>query len=109
MNRYLHARRCGVHNHVSIFEVNDSMHQRLRMNQHLDFLEIKAEKYGGFYHFKSLVHESGRVNGNFLAHIRPSRMFQNLIKFYICKFISRFTEKWPAGSGKDYFFNILVN
>ena len=53
------------------------MHDRLRMNHHLDLPAVQVEQPAGLDDLQGLVHQRGRVDGDFRPHV-PGGMGQGL-------------------------------
>ena len=82
------------------------MNNALRMNDHLYLLGLQIKQPSGFNHFKSFIHQCGRINSDFSSHI-PVRMLQGMFPFYIDQIIGLSSKKRTTGSRKNYFFNFV--
>ena len=77
LDRQLHVRGTQLGDHRTIHKFYHGMHDRLRVNHHVDLLAGKIEQPAGFDDLQGLVHEGGRIDGNFRPHV-PSGVGQGL-------------------------------
>ena len=82
LDRQAHIRHAQLSLHRSIGKLHGTMHDALRMNQHLYLLGRNAKEPLCFCHLKPLVHQRSRVDGNLGTHI-PGRMLEELLYLVI--------------------------
>ena len=75
LNRQLHIGRTQLSNHRAIDEFDQRMHDRLRMNHHVDLIGSQVEQPAGFDDLQGLVHHRGRIDRDLRPHV-PGGMAQ---------------------------------
>ena len=99
-----HAQLCL---HRAIDELHGRVDNRLRMDEHLDFLSWYAEKPAGLHHLEAFVHERGRVDGDFRTHV-PRGVLQGVgsgdgLQLLFCELAER-----TARAGEQNLFYFVV-
>ena len=75
LNRQLHVGAAQLRDDRSVDELDHRMHDRLRMNQHVDVACGQIEQPVRLDHLEPFVHERRRIDGDLAAHA-PGRMLQ---------------------------------
>ena len=63
--------------HRTVLELNGTVDDALRMDQHLYLIGFDAEEPFGLDHLETLVHHRGRVDGDLGTHV-PCRVLQGV-------------------------------
>src|SRR5215471_20981853 len=80
---------------------NKAVHNRLRVDEHVEFLRRQGKQKMGLYELEALVHKRGAVDGDFRAH-RPIWMRNRLLGRYgLHPLESPFPERPARGSKRD--------
>ena len=61
----------------AVGELDHAVHDRLRVHDHVDPVEVDAEQLVGLDHLEALVHERRRVDRDLGAHV-PGRVLQRV-------------------------------
>ena len=84
------------------------MHNRLRVNQHLNLVSFYAEEPFGFDHLETLVHHRSRVDGDLCTHI-PCRVAQGVSLGHMGNLLHRLqTERTARGRQQDLLDGVLI-
>ena len=100
LERHAHVGGPELRQDRAIHKFDHGMNGRLRMDDHVNFVEVHAEEPARFDHFEALVHERGGVDGDALAHF-PVGMRQGLLGRHFCELGGGGRPKRAAGSGED--------
>ncbi len=73
LNRVFHIGYAELRDNRAVNHFDERMHDRLRMHDDRNFISRKTEQPARFDNFQTFVHQSRRVNRNFVAHF-PIRM-----------------------------------
>ena len=105
MYRQPHVRCTELCLDSAIGKLNRGMHNRLRMNEHLDLLHRHAEEPFGFDDFKTFVHHRGGVDRDLRAHL-PIRVFECVSCGNGLHLLTGKRTERSAGSGQEDLLNL---
>ena len=84
------------------------MHNRLRVNQHLNLVSFYAEEPFGLDDLETLVHHRSRVDGDLCTHI-PCRVAQGVSLGHMGNLLHRLqTERTTRGRQQDLLDRVLI-
>jgi hypothetical protein len=95
LNGQLHIRQTHLGLHAAIFELNNAVHDALRMHDYIDLLGFQPKKPLGLYHLQPFVHHAGTVDGDLGAHV-PVGMLQCLRLGHMHQLIALLATERPA-------------
>src|SRR5260221_1023296 len=94
-NGQLHAWRTELSHHAAVDELDERMHDALRMHDDVDALVRNAEEIVGLDHLQGLVGKRGAVHGDLRSHL-PCGMPQRLLRCRIRDAVGTPVTKWTA-------------
>ena len=104
LDRKLHIRSSKLCHYSAIFEFHHRMNDTLRLNHHLNVVNIHIKEPLCLHYFQSLVYQCSRIDRNLLSH-GPVRMFQCILYCYFFQICRFHTTKRSAGCGNQQFFD----
>ena len=83
------------------------MHNRLRVNQHLNLVSFYAEEPFGLDDLETLVHHRSRVDGDLCTHI-PCRVAQGVGLGHVGYLFHRLQTEWTARCSQQNLFDRIL-
>ena len=94
-DRRAHVGIAQLRQHRAVDVFDQRVHDALRMHHHFDLRRRQAEQQAGFDLLQSLVHQRGRVHGDFSSH-HPTRMRAGLFGRDCAQRAGRRAQERPA-------------
>ena len=106
-DRHAHVGVPEVRDRGAVAEADEAVHDRRRVDDHLDPLVRQAEEIVRLDHLEPLVGESGGVDGDLRAH-RPGRMREGLLGRDVRELVGGEPTKRAAARGEDEALRLAV-
>ena len=100
LDRQAHIRHAQLSLYRSIGKLHGTMHDALRMNQHLYLLGRNAKEPLCLCHLKTLVHQGCGIDGNLGTHI-PGRMLEGIGSSYLLQLLVGKVAERTARAGEE--------
>ena len=107
LDRETHVRNAELGDNGAILIFHHGVNDALGMHEHLDLRGIHVKEPLGFDHFKSLVDEGGRVDGDLLAH-GPGGVAKSVLRSYVFQILRFFATEGTAGCGEPDLGNLIA-
>ena len=106
-DRQLHVRRRRLQHGGAVGELDHRVHDRRRVDHHVDAVEADVEQQVGLDDFQALVDQGGRVDRDDRSHV-PRGVGGRLLGRHVDQLLAGAASEGPAAGGHDETADVIV-